>query len=153
MTATGVRQFTVFLESRVGRLTSLLRALEESDQVVNAISVEESGDAALVRLVVSNPDEAEDTLRQAKFAFSVTDVLIAALPRHDDRPLLSVTQCLLAAEINIHYVYAMLRTPAGPGVALYVDDPTLSSQLLIRKGFRLLSEHDLRVGRDDPSPE
>ena len=55
---TGVRQFTIFLENRVGRLTTLLRALEESDQCINAISVEESADTALVRLICSDPDDA-----------------------------------------------------------------------------------------------
>lgn len=140
----GVRQFTVFLESRVGRLTSLLRALEESDQCINAISVEESADSALVRLICSDPDDARETLGRAKFAFSEIDVLVVALPARSDRPLLSVSSCLLAAEINIHNVYPMLRTPRGPAVALYLDDPTLAVQLLIRKGFVLVSGGDLK---------
>ena len=148
---TGVRQFTVFLESRVGRLTALLRALEEGEQNVHAISVEESGDAALVRLICSSPDAAEVALEESRFAFSQTDVLVVALPADSDEPLLTITQCLLTAEINIHYVYSMLRTPAGPALALYVDDPTFSSQLLLRKGFRLLSEADLKAGGPDES--
>ncbi len=140
---TGVRQFTIFLENRVGRLTTLLRALEESDQCINAISVEESADTALVRLICSDPDDARDTLVRGKFAFGETDVLVVALPHRNDRPLLSITTALLAAEINIHYVYSMLRAHPYPAAALYVDDPTLASQLLIRRGFKLISESDL----------
>ena len=66
------------------------------------------------------------------------------LPRRTKQPLLAVCSALLAAEINIHYAYPLMRRPSGPAMALYVDDPTLAAQLLIKKGFKLLSESDLR---------
>jgi hypothetical protein len=141
---TRVRQFTVFLENRVGRLGTLVRALEESAGRVCALSIEESADSALVRLICADPDGSRDALDQAGFTFSETDVLAVELPRRTRQPLISICSALLAAEINIHYIYPLLVRPHGPALALYVEDPTLAAQLLIRKGFTLIGESDLR---------
>src|ERR1700761_7260518 len=131
---TRVRQFTVFLENRVGRLTMLMRSLEEGDRV-SALSIEESADAALVRVICADPEGGRDALRQAGFSFSESEVLAVELPSplRSKTPLIAICSALLAAEINIHYVYPLLVRPEGPAVVLYVDDPTLAAQLLIRK--------------------
>jgi hypothetical protein len=142
---TRVRQFTVFLENRVGRLQMLMRSLEEGDHVC-AISIEESADAALVRVICADPEQGRDGLRQAGFSFSESEVLAVELPPRlrSRQPIIAICSALLAAEINIHYVYPLLVRPSGPALVLYVDDPTLAAQLLIRKGFTLLGESDLR---------
>src|SRR5450432_3025419 len=76
---TRVRQFTVFLENRVGRLTMLMRALEDGDRVA-ALSIEESADAALVRLICADPEVGRDALRESGFSFSESEVLAVELP-------------------------------------------------------------------------
>ncbi len=141
---TRVPQFTVFLENRVGRLTALLRTLEEEVGSICAISIEESADAALVRIICAEPEASRDALRAAGFSFSETDVLAVELPRKSDTPLISICSALLSAEINIHYAYPLLARPRGPAIVLYVDDPTLAAQIMIRKGFMLIGESDLR---------
>ena len=141
---TRVRQFTIFLENRVGRLGQLVRALEESESKVVALSIEESADNALVRLICSEPDHSRQVLRDVGFSFSESELLAVELPRRTRHPLLSICSALLAAEINIHYVYPLLLRPRGPAIALYVEDPTLAAQLLIRKGFTLIGESDLK---------
>lgn len=142
---TRVPQFTIFLENRVGRLSALVRLLEERVGVINALSIEESADSALVRVICSNPDDGRMALRGAGFSFSETEVLAVELPRGSARPIGSICMALLSAEINIHYAYPLLMRPRGPAVALYVDDPTLAAQILIRKGFVLIGESDLKV--------
>ena len=70
--------------------------------------------------------------------------LAVELPKAS-HPLETTCHALLAAELNIHYAYPLLICPGGrPAIALYVDDPTLAAQLLLRKGFRLLAESDLK---------
>ncbi len=140
---TRVRQFTVFLENRVGRLQMLVRALEESAGRIVALSIEESADSALVRLICSHPGLSRDVLHKEGFSFSESEVLAVELPRGTRQPLIAICAALLAAEINIHYSYPLLVRPRGPALALYVDDPTLAAQLLIRKGFTLIGESDL----------
>lgn len=146
---TRVRQFTVFLENRVGRLMALLRALEEDGQHLHALAIEESADAALVRIIVSDPDRAKPNLKSRGFSLSTTEVLCVELPKNDAMPLQSVCQALLAAELNLHYTYPMLKGISGPAVVIYVDDSTLGCRLLFRKGFRILSEADLGHSKED----
>jgi hypothetical protein len=138
-----VRQFTIFLENRVGRLQSLVRTLEESSDPIRALSIEESADAALVRLICSDADVARTTLQKAAFPFAESELIAVELPKKKSQPLITICSALLAAEINIHYAYPFLTGPRGPALALYVDDPTLAAQLLIRKGFTLIAESDL----------
>jgi len=139
-----VRQFTVFLENRVGRLQSLVRALEQSKTRIVALSIEESADSALVRMICSDGDLARHALQDTKFAFAESEVLAVQLSTRTTEPLTALCVALLAAEINIHYAYPFLWQPDGPAVALYVEDRTLAAQLLIRKGFVLIGESDLK---------
>jgi len=141
---TRIRQFTVFLENRVGRLQGLLRAFEETAGKICGLSIEESADSALVRVICSDPDSGRDALRGSGFSFSESELLAVELPRRTTQPLMSICAALLAAEINIHYAYPLLQRPRGPALALYVEDPTLAAQLLIRKGFILIGESDLK---------
>jgi hypothetical protein len=149
---TRLRQFTIFLENRVGRLQALVRAVEDRPYDIVTIAIEESADSALVRMVCREPDVSRAALRLEGFAFTESEVLAVALPLGKAQPLLAVTAALLAAEINIHYLYPLLRCPGQPALILYVEDPTLASQLLIRKGFTLLGESDFRPPRDPDDP-
>jgi hypothetical protein len=141
---TRVRQFTVFLDNRVGRLQMLMRALEESVRRIVAIAIQESAETALVRLICSEPELAREAMQTAGFSFSESEVLAVELPKRSRQPLIEICSALLTAEINIHYVYPLLMRPHGPTLALYVDDPTLAAQILIKKGFTLVGESDLR---------
>jgi hypothetical protein len=141
---TRVRQYTIFLENKVGRLQTLARAMEEGTGKIVAMSIQESADTALVRLICSDPDESCEILRYAGFAFSESEVLVVELPKRTKQPLIEICSALLAAEINIHYAYPLLLRPRGPSLALYVDDPTLAGRLLIKKGFTLIGESDLK---------
>jgi hypothetical protein len=143
--STRVRQFTIFLESKVGRLQMLLRSFERGAGKIVALSIEESGDAALVRLICAHPDYGRELLKTAGFGFSESDLIAVEMPKRVRQPLVVVCSALLAAEINIHYAYPLLTRPRGPALALYTDDPTLAAQLLIRKGFTLVGQSDLDV--------
>jgi hypothetical protein len=140
---TQVPQFTIFLENRVGRLQTLMRTLESGSGRVVAISVEESSDCALVRLICSDPDESRLALDAAGFCFSQSEVLAVELPYQTRQPLMTICAALLAAEINIHYAYPLLIRRRAPAIALSTEDPTLAAQLLIKKGFNLIGESDL----------
>jgi hypothetical protein len=141
---TRIRQFTVFLDNRVGRLGMLVRTLEESDSRIIGLAIEESADSSLVRIICSKPDRSRELLEQEHFSFGESELLAVELPKGTTQPVLSICSALLAAEINIHYAYPLLVRPKGPALALYVEDPTLAAQLLIKKGFTLIGESDLK---------
>src|SRR5689334_11634692 len=87
---TRIRQFTVFLENKVGRLQQLVRVFEEQAARIVALSIEESGDAALVRIICSDPSLGKDVLKHNGFPFGETDILAVELPRRTKQPLIAI---------------------------------------------------------------
>ncbi|MHC5004034.1 MAG: acetolactate synthase [Planctomycetota bacterium] len=138
-----VRQFSVFLENKVGKLLSLVRLFDEAAAVhLCAFSVVESSDYAVIRMIPNNADAARVILREHGLAFSESDLLIVELD--EGQTLSSMCLSLLGAELNIRFAYPLLLRPNGtPTIALAVDDQHLAGQILRRKNFRLLGEGDL----------
>lgn len=138
-----VRQFSVFLENKVGRLLALVRMFDESPVVhLCAFSVLESSDYAVVRIIPNNADAARALLREHKVAFAEADLLIVEL--EDGHSLTTMCLYLLGAELNIRFAYPLLlRAGGAPTIALAVDDHTLAGEILRKKMFRLLGEADL----------
>src|SRR4051794_5786159 len=83
---TRLRQFTVFLENRVGRLQALVRAIEDDPNDILTIAIEESADSALVRIICRYPDASREALRMDGFAFTESEVLAVELPRGRQQP-------------------------------------------------------------------
>lgn len=142
----GVRQFSIFLENRVGALLDLVRRIEASGNRIVAVSVVDSADCAVIRLILSDPERGVETLKQAKLAFFECNLLLVQLPP-GNAPVGKVCKALLAAEINIHYAYPLMVGSAShrPVLAIHVDDQDTGSQTLEREGFTVLSESDLEA--------
>ena len=138
-----VRQFGVFLENRVGQLLNLVRLFDEGPHVhLCAISVMESADYAVVRIIPNNADAARVMLRQHDLSFSESELLIVELC--ETHTLTSMCLYLLGAELNIRFAYPLMLRPSGaPTIALAVDDQILAGQVLRQKSFTLLGEEDL----------
>jgi len=137
-----VRQFNVFLENRLGALLDCVRRFEKSDIRIVALTVMDSADCAIIRLVFSDPERAMEILEQANLPFTESDLLVVQLP-DADQPLVQISKALLTAEINIHYAYPILVGPHGsPALALKVEDIETAAQTLQRQKFHLLSEND-----------
>ena len=141
-----VRQFNVFLANRMGALLELVRKFETTDVRLVSLTVVETADCAIIRIVPSDYERGYEILTAAKFPFTESDLLVVKLP-DDDRPLLTITKALLGAEINICYMYPLL-TGVGPmgntAVAVYVDDFETAAAALETQGFTLFTENDLR---------
>lgn len=138
-----LRQFCVFMENRVGGLHDLLRHLERNEIRVVALSVANSVDCAIIRVMVNNTERAREVFNFSRFAFSESDLVGVELP-DDTQPYLRVCMALLAAEINISYTYPLLYRRHGRGaIALYVDDVETAIQTLTEKGLTVITENDL----------
>src|SRR5207302_10295615 len=135
-----VRQFNVFLENRVGALLNVVRRFETTDIRIVSLTVVDSADCAIVRMVLSDPERALEIFEQAKLPVTESDLLVVQLP-HGDQPLLQICKALLAAEISIHYAYPLLVGPQGsPALALKVEDIDTAASFLQQRGFVLFSE-------------
>src|SRR5438045_9513878 len=82
-----VRQFNVFLENRLGALLEVVRRFETTDIHIVSITVVDSADCAIIRLVLSDPERAFEIFGQAKLPFTESDLLVVQLP-DGDQPLL-----------------------------------------------------------------
>ena len=139
----GLRQFCVFVEHRVGALHDLLRRFEGHDIRVVALSIDNSVDCAIVRLMLNNSDRGREILDLSGLTYAEADLVGVELPE-SSQPHVEICIALLQAEINVHYTYPLLFRRQGRGaIALYVDDVDLAMKTLTDKGLRLISEHDL----------
>ncbi len=138
-----VRQFNIFVENRVGGLLNVVRRFETTDIHIVSLTVVDSADCAIIRLVLSDPERAYEVIQQAKMAFTESDLLVVELPE-GPKPLLQICKALLSAEVNIHYAYPLLVGPGGrAAVAIRVEDVETGSRTLTNAGFNLLTEGDL----------
>ena len=143
-----VPQLAVFLDNRVGKLREVLRHLTSEDILVHAISVVDSADHAIVRLVVDKSEAAYDALREAKFPVVISELLAIEVP-NERHGLRMICRALLQGEVNIHYSYPMLTRPHGFGVLLvHCDNLHTAAELLDDAGFTLLSSSDLEGNLD-----
>jgi len=139
-----IRQFSVFLENRVGQLLDVVRRFEGSKVRIVALSIVDSVDYAIVRMVLSHPEQGREILERAGLAISESDLIAVELPP-GQQPLLQICSALLQGEINIHYAYPLITHPHGrSAIALHVDSLELATQTLHHKGFTLLTEADLQ---------
>ena len=138
-----VRQFNVFVANRLGGLADVVRRFETTDVHIVALTVVDSADCAIIRLVLSDPERAYEIIQQAKLAFTESDLLVVELPE-GDQPLVQICKALLGAEISIHYAYPLMVGPAGrAALALHVEDHETAAGTLSGMGFTLLTEKDL----------
>jgi len=138
-----LRQFTVFLENRVGQLLEVVRRFESSQVRIVALSLNEATECAFVRFLLSHPDDGREILERAGLAMIESDLIGLQLPP-GSQPLLQVCTALLQAEINIVQAYPLMMRPNSlPAVALMVDNTDLALETLANKGFTMLSEADL----------
>jgi hypothetical protein len=139
-----VRQFNVFLENRLGALLQVVRRFETSDNRIVALTVVDSADCAIIRMVLSDPERAREIFEQANLPITESDLLVVQLPE-DNQPILQICKALLTAEIGIHYAYPLLVGPHGRAcLALRVEDIETAAAHLQGMGFSLMSENDFR---------
>lgn len=138
----GIPQFSVFLENRVGRLIELVTSFDEALIRICALSVVDSSDHAVIRLITSDANATRQMLTRHDLTFMESDVLVVCLDQ--THTMARMCQFLLGAELNIRFAYPILAAEhAPPTLALAVDDLTLAAQILRRKEFRLMAENEL----------
>lgn len=138
-----IRQFTVFLENRVGVLMGLIRRFSGTKVKVLALSIIDSTECCIVRFVLSHPEQGREIFERAGLAMIESD-LIALELKDNEQPLLNVCTALLRAEVNLNQTYPlMLPNSERNLVAIMVDNIDIASETLTREGFRLVTENEL----------
>ncbi len=137
-----MKQFSVFAENRVGRLYDLTSLLKGNNVHIMAITVLDTTDSSIIRVVVDDPGKARELMVSNDFPYGECSIL--AVEVGDESELSTVLAALLEAEINIHYVYSFIKRPRErSALAISAEDPDIASQALANRGFKVLQQGDI----------
>jgi len=133
-----VKQLSVFIENKAGRVSEVSDVLGAAGVNIRGFSVSDTADYGIVRLVVDDPDHGLEVLRTAGFAVKVNDVLCVELPDHPGG-LASVLKIVSGAGVNVEYVYSLI----GTFVVINVFDIDRAVSLLAGKPVRLVDQEEI----------
>lgn len=137
-----VKQFSVFTENRVGRLHELTALFKANNVHVVALTVLDTTDSAIVRMVIDDPDKGRELMINNDFPYTESNVLVVEIG--DESELKGILCALLEAEINVHYVYSFIKRPMGKSaLVINAEDSDVAAQSLAQRGFKILIQTDI----------
>lgn len=140
-----VEQISIFIENKSGRLAEITRILGDADINIRALSLADTSDFGILRLIVNDAAKAKAALKERGFTVNRTEVVAVEVP---DRPggLSSILQTLDSQQINVEYMYAFVERCAGNAVIIFRFDETdraiatlLDNDFNVLQGERLYS--------------
>lgn len=138
-----VRQFSVLFANRAGALVSLTNLLKREHIEVLGLSVQDSRDATVARLVLSDPDAAEALFIEKGIPHTVCELVVVGF-REMGEELIKCLDTLRCAEVNIDFAYGLLPHPRGRTLmAFHLDDGDFAANVLHSAGFKVLNQQEL----------
>ena len=140
-----VRQISVFMENKVGPLAEITTLLAQHQINMRALSVAETQDFGILRIIVEEPEKAEQVLKDNQIIFRESSVLAVLM---EDRPgsMAAVVDLLAQAGIPVEYAYAFIPRQADNAcLILKVKEDEAAEALLEKEGVRSLSEQELNT--------
>ncbi|MGJ8676356.1 MAG: acetolactate synthase [Akkermansiaceae bacterium] len=136
-------QFAVMLKNRAGALSSLVRLLKNEKIEVIGLSIQDSKDAAVVRIVVSDPDSTMRIFMEKGIPHTTSEIAVVALTETGGG-LARALETLRAAETNVDFAYSLMSHPEGKSLlAMHLEDTNFGMSVLHKAGFRVFYEEDL----------
>ena len=133
-----VEQISIFIENKSGRLAEITRILGDAGVNIRALSMADTSDFGILRLIVNDVETAKSILKEKGFTVSKTEVVAVEVP---DRPggLSSLLQTLDTNQINVEYMYAFVERCAGNAVIIFrFDETDKAIDALSGSGFSVL---------------
>lgn len=133
-----IKQFSIFVENRQGKMAELTRLIADAGIDLRSLSLADTRDFGILRIIVSKPDETAALLSENGWTFKVTEVIGVKVP---DIPggVATVLELLDAAGINIEYMYAFVnRTPGEADTIFCVDNDVAALEALKAGGIEIL---------------
>lgn len=138
-----VRQISVFVDNRPNQLAGVMKLIKDSKINVRALSVADTKDFGILRMIANDTDKAVETLKAASYAVKVTEILAISIP---DSPgqLSRVLDILGNKNVNIEYLYAFLgKSDRAVSFVIRVDDNANAAAALTEGGIIQLTENDI----------
>ncbi|MBE5760616.1 MAG: ACT domain-containing protein [Clostridiales bacterium] len=138
-----VKQISVFIENRKGRLADFTKVLGDAGVDLVALSVADTTDFGILRAIVTDTEKGVKVLRDAGYTVNITDVLAVAVP---DVPggLAKVVGVLSEKNISIEYLYSFVRNVNGCAIIIFrVDQPVQTADMLRENGITILNQEEI----------
>ena len=138
-----VKQVSVFLENRAGRLDEVTEIMGAKKINIRALSLADTSDFGILRLIDNKPEEAYKALHDAGFTTRFTEVIAVEVP---DEPggLASVLKIFSAANLNVEYLYAFVEKRGKGAVVIFrVEEIDRAIGILQQKGVKLLTGEEV----------
>lgn len=137
-----VNQLSVFVENREGRLEEVLAILKNNDVNIVSLSLADSSDFGLLRMIVSDPAKGKKVLKEAGFTAMLTEVLAVKLA-HKVGQLQVLLSEICKAGINIDYMYALATGSDDASIVIKTADLEKAASVLEGTGVELISAREL----------
>lgn len=137
-----IKQLSVFLENSTGRLQSALQVLKDENINIVSLSLADTSDYGMLRMIVSNPDKAKESLKAAGLSAHLTDVIAIKLP-HTVGSLQSVLAKISEAGINVEYMYALSTKDENACIVLKPADKDVCASALEGSGFNFVTNEEV----------
>ncbi len=137
-----INQVSVFIENRTGRLDVVLEALKEANINIISLSLADSSDYGLLRMIVSEPERAKEVLKQKDFSAMLTPVLGVKLS-HKVGQLQVLLAEICKAGINIEYMYALATGNDDASIVIKTADLEEAAAVLEKSGVELIRSDEL----------
>ncbi len=138
-----VKQISLFLENKKGRLSEAMDVLAKADINIRALSIADTSDFGILRLIVADPDKAKKVLAKSNFTVRESDVIAVGV---SDKPggLAGVLKFLTDADINVEYMYAFVEKSGEKAVVVLRTDSISNGKKALKKaGVTVLSSRDV----------
>ncbi len=136
------KQLTVFIENRTGRLSEVLSVLKDSGVNILSMSLADTTEFGLLRLIVSDAAKGKETLTEKGFSSLLSNVSIVKIP-HEVGSLQTLLQAIERKSINIEYMYGLSIESERAYVVMKASDTEAVDALLAEQGIETLSCEDL----------
>ena len=138
-----VKQLSVMLQNRVGSLAALLKLLQAEMVEVVGLSMQDSRDATIVRLVLSDPELGAQLFMERGIPYTACEMVVVGF-RNSSEGLLKCMYTLSAGETNVDFSYALMAQPEGKSLlALHLCDYDFGLSLLHQAGYSIFYQEDL----------
>ncbi len=137
-----VKQISVFIENKKGALASCTRYIADHNINLLALSIADTQDFGILRLICDDPKATENILKEGGFISTVTDVLAAQI---EDKPgsMATILEVLAEAHVIVEYTYAFLAHDGHAYMIFRVDDNAVASAALAGAGIKTANQDDL----------
>ena len=138
-----VKQLSVFLENKEGKLKKAVNTISQKGVNIRALSIADSSKYGILRLIVSDNEAAKEALKAEKFTVKETDVIVVGI-KDEPNGLNTFLEILEKENINVEYIYAFVSTKVDEAIVVFkIEDYEAGVKALNDAGATLLSKEDL----------